>query len=375
MKPALLAEEQDPRWIAVTERNPDSDGQFFYAVKTTGIYCRPTCPARLPRREHVAFYVTHEEAERAGYRACLRCRPRQLSLDLRHAALMQAACRVIERSATPPSLNQLAAHAGLSAYHFQRTFKRCIGVTPKAYAKAQREQRLRTLLAEGKSVTEAIYDAGYPSASRFYEQAARIVGMRPAAYRSGGTDIAIRFAVGECGLGAILVAQSSLGICAILLGDDPDALLQDLEKRFPHADLIGADPDFERVVAYVIGFVQAPRLEFGLPLDIRGTVFQQRVWQALQQIPPGCTMSYTELAHRIGMPKAVRAVAAACAANALAVAIPCHRVVRSDGTLAGYRWKIERKRLLLENEANTEQASATRADATAVNAKRKRKTD
>lgn len=351
MKQAFDAQEQDPRWIALKNRNPGTD-DFFYAVKTTGVFCRPTCPARLPRPEHVLFFTTCDEAEQAGFRPCKRCQPTQLSPEKRHAALMQSACRMIEASETMPTLNELAARLGFSAYHFQRLFKRCIGVTPKTYAMAQREMRLRTLLAKDGTVTEAIFNAGYQSSSRFYDRAAHIVGMPPSAYRSGGSSMPIRFAVGESVLGSILVAQSTQGLCAILLGDDPEELLQDLQARFPRAELIGGDKDFEQLVAYVVGFVQAPGENFDLPLDIRGTAFQQQVWNALRRIPPGQTLSYTELAKAIGMPRAVRAVASACAANPLAVAIPCHRVVRSDGKLAGYRWKIERKRLLLEAEAS-----------------------
>jgi AraC family transcriptional regulator of adaptative response/methylated-DNA-[protein]-cysteine methyltransferase len=351
LKQAVDVVEQDPRWIALKSRQTDTDSDYFYAVRTTGVYCLPSCPARLPRPEHVRFFTTCDEAELAGFRPCKRCKPTQLSLEKRHATLMQSACRMIEASETLPTLNELAARCGFSACHFQRLFKRCIGVTPKAYAMAQREKRLRTLLAQDGTVTDAIFNAGYQSASRFYDGAAHIVGMPPSAYRSGGSNMPIRFAVGECTLGSILVAQSTQGLCAILLGDDPEELLQDLQARFPRAELIGGDKEFEQLVAYVVGFVQAPGLNFDLPLDIRGTAFQQQVWNALRRIPPGQTLSYTELAKVIGMPRAVRAVAAACAANPLAVAIPCHRVVRSDGNLAGYRWKIERKRLLLQTEA------------------------
>jgi AraC family transcriptional regulator, regulatory protein of adaptative response / methylated-DNA-[protein]-cysteine methyltransferase len=350
MKQEVDAMERDPRWIALKNRDAGG-GDFFYAVRTTGVYCRPSCPARLPRPEHVCFYTTCDEAECAGFRPCKRCKPTQLSLETRHAALMQSACRMLEISGTIPTLNELAARLGFSPWHFQRLFKRCVGVTPKAYAMAQREKRLRTLLEKEGTVTEAIFNAGYQSSSRFYDRAAHTVGMPPSAYRSGGSNMPIRFALGECTLGSVLVAQSTRGLCAILLGDNPEELLQDLEARFPHAELIGGDKEFEQLVAYVVGFVQAPRENFDLPLDIRGTAFQQQVWNALRRIPPGQTMSYTELAKTIGMPKAVRAVAAACAANSLAVAIPCHRVVRSDGNLAGYRWKIERKRLLLDAEA------------------------
>ncbi|HLU76740.1 MAG TPA: bifunctional DNA-binding transcriptional regulator/O6-methylguanine-DNA methyltransferase Ada [Burkholderiales bacterium] len=274
-----------------------------------------------------------------------------ISTPSRIAARIIAACRSIEASATTPDLAALAAQAELSPSHFHRQFKRLTGLTPREYARAHREARVRAALAQGARVTDAMYEAGYNSNGRFYEAADAALGMKPGAYRAGGANATIRFAVGECSLGSILVAQSGRGICAILLGEDPEALLRDLERRFPRAELIGGDADFEQLVARVVGFVEAPRTGLDLPLDIRGTAFQQRVWQALRAIPPGTTVSYAELARRIGAPKAVRAVGAACGANALAVAIPCHRVVRSDGDLCGYRWGIERKRALLDIEA------------------------
>jgi AraC family transcriptional regulator of adaptative response/methylated-DNA-[protein]-cysteine methyltransferase len=250
-----------------------------------------------------------------------------------------------------PRLAELAERVGLSSYHFHRVFKQVTGLTPRAYAAAQREQRVREELGRGGTVTAAIFDAGYNSNSRFYERSSEVLGMTPTSYRAGGANADIRFAIGECSLGAILVAQSQRGVCAILLGDDPEVLVRDLQDRFPRANLIGGDSDFERLVATVVGFVEAPKIGLDLPLDVRGTAFQQRVWQALREIPAGKTASYTEIAKRIGCPSAVRAVAQACGANALAVAIPCHRVVRSDGSLSGYRWGVERKRELLEKEA------------------------
>lgn len=268
-----------------------------------------------------------------------------------HVARITAACRLIEQSDPMPGLQQLAQQAGFSVFHFQRLFRQVTGLTPKQYAQAHRGERLRNALRQEGSITEAIITAGYGSSSRFYEKADALLGMTPTAWRAGGAGIAIRFAVGQCSLGAILVAQSPRGICAILLGDDPQALVRDLQDRFPRADLIGGDAHFEKIVAQVVGFVEAPGLGLHLPLDVRGTAFQQRVWEALRAIPAGETVSYTEIARRIGAPQAVRAVAGACAANALAVAIPCHRVVRSDGKLSGYRWGIERKRALLDKEA------------------------
>ena len=343
--------ETDRRWTAVVTRDPQAEGSFFYAVTTTGVYCRPTCPSRRPLRANVAFFETREAAAKAGFRPCKRCKPDQAPLSEIHAAKVAAACRLIEESDETPDLQTLADDAGMSAFHFHRIFKAVTGLTPKAYAKAHRGARVRTELGRANSVTDAIYESGYNSNSRFYEGASDVLGMSPGAYRAGGLNTDIRFAVGECALGSILVAKSDRGVCAILLGDDPDALARDLQDRFPNANLIGGDADFERLVAKVVGFVEAPGLGLDLPLDVRGTAFQQRVWQALRQIPAGTTASYSEIARRIGSPRAVRAVAGACASNMLAVAIPCHRVVRNDGSLSGYRWGVERKRELLERES------------------------
>ena len=340
----------DPRWAAVVARDAEADGKFFYAVKTTGVYCRPSCGARRARPENIGFYASLEEAEAAGFRPCKRCKPDQLPLAAQLAARITNACRMIEQSASAPTLEQLAQQAGLSTCHFQRMFKRVTGVTPRQYADAHRSRRMRSALTQSGTITEAIFDAGYGASSRFYEKSDAVLGMTPTAWRAGGAGIAIRFAVGQCSLGAILVAQSPRGVCAILLGDDPETLVRDLQDRFPRADLIGGDERFEQVVAQVVGFVEAPGLGLDLPLDVRGTAFQQRVWEALRLIPAGETVTYTEIARRIGAPQAVRAVAGACAANALAVAIPCHRVVRSDGSLSGYRWGVERKRALLDKE-------------------------
>ncbi|MGQ0501143.1 MAG: bifunctional DNA-binding transcriptional regulator/O6-methylguanine-DNA methyltransferase Ada [Panacagrimonas sp.] len=341
----------DPRWQAVVKRDAAADGEFWYSVRTTGVFCRPSCGARQPRPENVGFHSSIADALAAGFRACKRCRPGQTSLAEQHAAVITQACRLIETAENEPGLPALAAQAGLSRFHFQRLFKSVTGLTPRAYAQARRHQQVRAGLAGAASVTGAIFDAGYNSSGRFYATSDEVLGMTPSRFRNGGADVQIHFAVGECSLGSILVAQSRRGICAILLGDDADALARDLQDRFPKAHLIGGDADFEQVVARVVGFVEAPALGLDLPLDVRGTAFQQRVWQALRQIPPGATASYTDIAHRIGAPKSVRAVGAACAANAIGVAIPCHRVVRSDGALAGYRWGVERKRALLERES------------------------
>jgi AraC family transcriptional regulator of adaptative response/methylated-DNA-[protein]-cysteine methyltransferase len=316
------------------------------------VYCRPSCAARPARPENVAFHASTAQAERAGFRPCKRCKPDQAPLAEQHAARIADLCRFIEAAEAPPTLDELAARAQLSPYHLHRVFKDVTGLTPKAYAAAHRAKRMRQELDRPGTVTDAIYGAGYGSNGRFYEESARVLGMTPTKYRAGGAGAQIRFAIGECSLGAILVAQSERGVCAILMGDDPDALARDLQDRFPRADLVGGDAVFEELVAKVVGFVEAPNRGLDLPLDLRGTAFQQRVWQALCEIPAGVTASYTEIAQRIGLPKAVRAVAQACGANALAVAIPCHRVVRNDGGLSGYRWGVERKRALLAREAD-----------------------
>ena len=340
----------DERYEAIRRRDRAFDGTFFYGVRTTGVYCRPSCFARLARRENVSFHATTQDAERAGFRPCKRCRPTEASQTERHAALVRQACRQIDAAEEPPTLADLARTAGLSPYHFHRVFKEVAGVTPKAYAAARRVARVQGGLGSADSVTQAIYEAGYNASSRFYEGATDRLGMTPTAYRKGGAGEAIRFAVGQCSLGAILVAATGKGVCAIAFGDDPAALVRDLQDRFPLADLTGCDPAFEATVARVVGAVEAPGLGLDLPLDIRGTVFQQRVWQALRAIPPGRTATYAEIAAALGTPAAVRAVAGACAANTLAIAIPCHRVIRSDGALSGYRWGVERKATLLQRE-------------------------
>jgi AraC family transcriptional regulator of adaptative response/methylated-DNA-[protein]-cysteine methyltransferase len=347
---ARTTTENDPRWSAVLARDPRADGQFVYAVKTTGIYCRPSSLARLPKPENVEFFDTAEQAQAAGYRPSKRATADQTHVAAQHSALVATACRQIESAETLPSLKELAEVAGMSSFHFHRVFKAVTGLTPKGYATGHRSRKVRERLEDGNSVTDALYDAGFNSNSRFYESADNLLGMKPSDYRAGGLNADIRFAVGQCSLGAILVAQSNRGVCAILLGDDPDALVHDLQDKFPRGNLIGADHDFEQLIAKVVGFIEAPAIGLDLPLDLRGTAFQQRVWMALREIPAGSTASYAEIAQRIGAPKAFRAVAQACGANSLAVAIPCHRVVRSDGNLSGYRWGVERKRQLLERE-------------------------
>jgi len=347
-------EQQDElRWAAVVARDGTWDGVFVYSVVTTGVYCRPSCPARRPRFANVRFHATSFEAEAAGFRPCKRCHPGQPHETSRDARLVAAACRTIEAAEQAPTLAALARSAGLSPFHFHRLFKAVTGTTPKAYAIAHRNTRVRETLKETSTVTEALHEAGFNSSGRFYAASNEVLGMTPTAFRAGGTAATIRFAVGPCSLGHVLVAASTRGVAAVLLGDEPEPLIRDLEARFPNARLIGGDETFERIAAQVIGLVETPSRSIDLPLDIRGTAFQHRVWKALREIPPGSTASYADIARRIGAPKAVRAVAGACAANPVAVIIPCHRVVRTGGALSGYRWGIERKRALLDREAES----------------------
>jgi AraC family transcriptional regulator, regulatory protein of adaptative response / methylated-DNA-[protein]-cysteine methyltransferase len=342
----------DPRWGRVLARDKTADGKFWYSVATTGVYCRPSCPSRTANPKNVQLHDTLENAKATGFRPCRRCNPNGLSIEAENAALVLKACRLIEEREEEPSLEELADAASLSPSYFHRMFKAATGLTPKGYVAAYRANKVRESLVSGNSVTEAIYDAGFNSSGRFYEKSTGMLGMTPSQYRAGGANEEIKFAVGQTFLGAMLVASSTKGVAAILLGDDADALVRDLQDRFPKARLIGADQEYETMVARVVGFVEAPELGLDLPLDVRGTAFQQRVWQALQEIPVGATVTYAELAQRIGSPKAVRAVAGACAANKLAVAIPCHRVIRTDGSVSGYAWGVERKRALLDREAS-----------------------
>lgn len=358
---AALVTRRDPRWPRVVARDAAADGSFVYAVKTTGVYCRPSCAARPARPENVTFYATVTDAEAAGFRPCKRCKPRMPPASERRASQVAELCRFIEArmdgGEDAPSLEDIAAKANLSVSHVHRMFKEVTGLTPKDYAAAHRAKKTRVLLRQSTktSVTSAIYDAGFASSGRFYEKSTAMLGMTPSKYKTGGAEVEIRFAIGECSLGSILVAATSKGVCAVLLGDDPEELAHDLERRFPRARLIGADATFEALVAKVVGLVESPLASTAtsrdLPLDIRGTAFQERVWKALRKIPAGKTVTYTELARSIGAPKAVRAVAQACAANAIAIAIPCHRVIRNDGNVSGYRWGVDRKRALLARES------------------------
>jgi AraC family transcriptional regulator of adaptative response/methylated-DNA-[protein]-cysteine methyltransferase len=347
-------ESDDARWNAVRTRDAGADGSFFYAVKTTGVFCRPSCGARLPRVENVAFYATVSAAKSAGFRPCKRCKPDSLPRAEREGELVATLCRFIEQRVlageAAPTLDELGSRARLSAFHTHRLFKAVTGVTPKAYAASRRAERVRRDLGARKSVTQTMYDAGFNSSGRFYEASKKMLGMTPSRYRAGGASEKIRFALGSCSLGALLVAFTERGICAISVGDDARTLTLELKQRFPQAELESADRDFARMLKRVVSLIERPHLNVELPLDVRGTAFQLRVWEVLSKVPAGTRLTYRELAGAVGSPRAVRAVARACAANTLAVAIPCHRVVRSDGSLSGYRWGVERKRELLDRE-------------------------
>ena len=342
----------DPRWARILARDRGADGTFWYSVSTTGVYCRPSCPSRTCNPDNVVIHDSLGAARATGCRACLRCRPDEPSPDAARAAVVARACRLIDAAEQALPLAGLAQAVGCSPSRLHRLFKAATGVTPRAYAAARRAARLRERLLDGGTVTQAIHGAGYGSSGRFYAEAGDVLGMTPRCYRDGGAGEMLRVAVEACSLGFVLVAASADGIAAILIGDDALLLRRDLRERFPRAGLAGADPAFASLVAQVVGLVEVPASGHDLPLDIRGTAFQRRVWQALRQVPAGSTASYAEIAARVGAPGAVRAVAGACAANSLAVAIPCHRVVRQDGALSGYRWGVERKRALLDREAS-----------------------
>ncbi|MGF1455459.1 MAG: bifunctional DNA-binding transcriptional regulator/O6-methylguanine-DNA methyltransferase Ada [Alphaproteobacteria bacterium] len=347
-----LQDRKSAQWHAVRHRDGTADGRFVYAVKTTGVYCRPSCPARLARRENVAFFPDGTAARAAGFRPCRRCDPDGPSRRARHGLAVAQACRLIEEAETPPRLAELAAAVGLSRHHFHRIFKAATGVTPKAYAAQTRAARVRQELGAGESVTGALYEAGYNAPSRFYAEAEGRLGMKPSVYAKGGQGTAIRFAVAETSLGPVLIAATDKGVCAIELGDEAQALVESFQDRFPHADLEGGDAAFAAVVAQVCAYVETPSGSLDLPLDIQGTAFQQRVWEALRKIPAGTTASYTQIADAIGSPTAHRAVARACATNPVGLVVPCHRVVRTDGGISGYRWGVERKRALIAREAD-----------------------
>jgi AraC family transcriptional regulator, regulatory protein of adaptative response / methylated-DNA-[protein]-cysteine methyltransferase len=343
------------RWSAVVARDGQADGIFVYAVVTTGVYCRPSCPARRPRPENVRFYATAQAAEAAGFRRCTRCKPDDETFSTRQIRVVSRACRLIERSDRVPTLPELARVFCFSPFHFQRLFKAATGVSPKAYAMALRQQRLRRSVTTARNVTTAIFDAGYASSSGYYGNGQWTLGMTASAFRRGGKMTTLRYAIGMSSLGQVLVAASDKGVAAILLGDSEQTLIDNLRARFPKSDLQPGGRTFKANVKAVVALIENPRASFDLPLDIQGTAFQHRVWLALRDIPAGSTATYTDIAERIRKPKAARAVAAACAANPLAIAVPCHRVVGSNGYLSGYRWGVDRKRALLDREQHVSQ--------------------
>lgn len=339
------------RWEAVCTRNGEHDGAFVYAVTTTGVYCRPSCPSRRPHRRNVVFFALTREARTAGYRPCRRCRPDEPSPRQRAALAVEAACRMMEAPDSAPPLRVLAAEAGMSAHHFHRVFKAHTGLTPKAYGDAARMRRVTEELGAGGSPTAAAFASGFGSLSRFYDAAAARLGMLPSALKAGARGEVIVMAQGRCRLGIATVAFTRRGVCAVRLTDDAQAGRDGLAALYRHALLVDGGAEFDGLVAQVIAAINEPAQAAELPLDIRGTAFQERVWAALRAIPIGTTASYSEIAAAIGAPTAHRAVAQACGANRLAVLIPCHRVVRADGRLSGYRWGTERKRALIAVEA------------------------
>jgi AraC family transcriptional regulator of adaptative response/methylated-DNA-[protein]-cysteine methyltransferase len=356
----------DDKWNALVQRDMQANGGFYYGVLTTDVYCRPVCSSRLPNRGNVRFFDTWEEAEKAGFRPCKRCHPNDKYWQDSQTRAVLNACRIIEDAGTPPKLEEIADKAGLSAFHFHRLFKKITGITPKQYAMEIRLKRIRSCLQSRQTVTEAIYNSGFETSSRFYEKSTAALGMSPSAYKNGAPDINIRHAVVKSYLGWVLAAWTEKGICSVTLGDTPEKLKEDLYRRFPKAKFKDPDPNFEDILAKVLAAIEAPNSHsFELPLDIQGTAFQRSVWDVLKKIAPGSTASYAEIATRIGNPSASRAVARACAANPVAVVIPCHRVVRSNGELGGYRWGIERKRRLLARENKMSAGSAVRPDAPA----------
>jgi AraC family transcriptional regulator of adaptative response/methylated-DNA-[protein]-cysteine methyltransferase len=347
---AALPTEQDPRWQSVVARDRAADGSFFFSVKSTGIYCRPSCPARRPKPQNVSFFASAASAEAAGFRACKRCRPERPETWQQNTQIVAEICRLIETADDIPDLDALAKKSGFSPFHFHRVFKAATGVTPRQYALAHRAKRVREQLTNGARVTDAIIDAGYGSSSRFYENSDKVLGMKPTDYRAGGINTEIRYAIGKSSLGNILVAGTERGVCAIFLDDDADSMIVELKRRFPKADIQPGGADFAETVAKVVAFSEAPKNGLDLPLDLQGTAFQQRVWNALREIPVGETRTYGEIARKIGSPDAVRAVGTACGANNVSLIVPCHRVVGSTGALTGYRWGVARKKTLLERE-------------------------
>lgn len=340
----------DARWNAVGENNSSADGTFYYAVITTGVYCRPSCKSKLPNRDNVEYFTTCNDAETAGYRACKRCRPTTTSKVEEIEQKIIQSCRTIEERETSIKLDELATQVNLSPYHFHRLFKKIVGVTPKQYATRHQSQRFHKRLKSSSSVTDAIYSAGYGSSGSAYDKKRDQLAMKPTVYRKGAEGVTITYGLAQCFLGWVIVAATDRGICAIEFGDDSETLPEQVQARFPNAQLSKADVGFKTLIKEVVDFIESPKDTFRIPVDIQGTAFQQQVWEVLRQIKPGQTMSYTDVAKRMGKPNAVRAVASACASNKLAVLIPCHRVVSKTGKTGGYRWGPERKQKLLESE-------------------------
>ncbi|MBI3650341.1 MAG: bifunctional DNA-binding transcriptional regulator/O6-methylguanine-DNA methyltransferase Ada [Acidobacteria bacterium] len=357
--PALPGISEDTLWQAVRTRDASFDGVFYYGVRTTGVYCRPGCASRQPQRANVSFFALPEAAQSAGLRACKRCRPEVVALRDPQAELIQSVCRLIDLNLEePPSLARLGQQTQISQFHLQRLFKKLMGITPREYSEARRNEKFKAEIQSGRSVTGAMYEAGYGSSSRLYEKAAVQMGMTPATYRKGGAGMLISFTIAPSPLGQLLVAATEKGLCAVRLGDDAEALVAGLRAEFHQAEIqqdttAHLSAPLQTLLAYLAGQLPHP----ALPLDVQGTAFQKRVWEELRRIPVGETASYSEVAERIGQPTATRAVARACATNPVALVIPCHRVLRADGNLSGYRWGRERKQKLLRQESNFLSAS------------------
>lgn len=339
--------QHDPHWRQVIARDARQDGHFVFAVRTTGVYCRPSCPSRRPRRESVEFFASNQEAERAGYRACLRCKPTQVSEQTRY---VERTRQLLDSAEAMLSLAELSKAVGISSFHLQRLFKRATGLSPREYQAARRVQKVKTELRKGEDVTTALYDAGYSSSSRLYEDAHQQLGMTPGAYRRGGAGMTITFAISPSSLGRMLIAATDRGLCAVHFGESSAELEQELRREFAAAELRRDDKALQRYFEPLLASLSGANTIVDLPLDLRATAFQKKVWESLRDIPRGETRSYGEIARQIGAPRAVRAVARACASNPVALAVPCHRVVRSDGAPAGYRWGIERKEKILAAE-------------------------
>ncbi|HEV7743646.1 MAG TPA: bifunctional DNA-binding transcriptional regulator/O6-methylguanine-DNA methyltransferase Ada [Pyrinomonadaceae bacterium] len=350
----LLPDDHEALWQAVLTKDARFDGQFVFAVSSTGVYCRPSCPSRRARRERVSFFQLPEQAEQAGFRACLRCRPRDSRAGDPQVQMAQEVCRLIDESGGEAiTLSALSAQLGVSSFHLQRTFKSVMGITPKDYAETSRVNRFKQGVRKGDAITSAIYDAGFGSSSRLYESASAQLGMTPATYGKGGRGAVINYAIVETPLGRLLVAATSKGVCSVMLGDSDASLKADLFKEFSAAEIRLDEKPLRSSVRAIVEHLKNNSPHIQLPLDIRATAFQRQVWEALRAIPYGQTHSYSEVAKTIGQQKAVRAVARACATNPVALVIPCHRVIREDKSLGGYRWGLERKKKLLEREART----------------------